>query len=119
MPSAVTATLGRYPAWPEFGVGPSSVQLGLEVGLPKTPTSVATKTCAIDGCTTTAFAGESERFPVKSIQVVPAFVVFQTWPVPPVNPMTVTYAVFPLASDGSAAAYCGGHAPALSTAPPG
>ncbi len=38
---------------------------------------------------------------MKSLQVVPASEVFQTWPVPPVKPITVTKAVSPVASDVS------------------
>jgi hypothetical protein len=51
----------------------------------------------------TALTGESGKFAVKSIQVAPEVVVFQTWPVPPVKPITVTYAVAPVWSNGSRA----------------
>ena len=40
---------------------------------------------------------------MKSVHVVPPFVVLQTWPAPPVKPMMPTYAVFPVPSDRSAA----------------
>ena len=102
-PRAVTARLGRNPGKSVLGFGPSSVQLAADVALPKTPTSVATYTCSNPGYTTTAFAGESGRLAVKSVQVEPAFVVFHTWPVPPVKPITVTYAVLPVASEESTA----------------
>src|SRR5277367_3448218 len=63
--------------------------------------------------TTTAFAGESGRLAVKSVHAAPALIVFQTWPAPPVNPMTVTYAVAPLAFDESIAAADTGNSFAL------
>ena len=69
MRKAVTDMFGKYPARPLFGAGPNSVQLGLAVLLEKTPTSVATYT--VPGTelasTTTAFAGESGRFALKSL----------------------------------------------------
>ena len=47
---------------------------------------------------TTAFTGESGSapfpMPVRSVHVVPASIVFQTWPATPVKPMIATYAVF-------------------------
>src|SRR5579863_2619322 len=100
-PSAVTATFGRKPASPEPGRGPSSVQAGVAVELANTPTSVATKTCDDARYSTTAFTGESGRLAVKSVHVAPAFVVFHTCPAPPVKPITVTYAVLPVASERS------------------
>ena len=103
MPSAVTATLGKDPGWLVPESGPSSTQFGADVELANTPTSVATYTCDKAGYTATALAGESGRLAVKSVQVAPALVVFHTCPLPPVNRITVTYAVFPVGSEGSAA----------------
>src|SRR5208282_4325777 len=75
------------------------------------------------GSITTAFAGESGRapapLPVKSTQFAPAFVVCQTCPGPPVKPITVTYAVLPVASELSIATLEIGNSLPLMLFPPG
>src|SRR5579863_10475736 len=78
--------------------------------------------CAV-GSTTTAFTGESGsatvETPVKSVQLAPALVVCQTCPGPPVKPITVTYAVLPVASDASIATAETGNWLGLMLLPPG
>src|ERR1700686_1509346 len=75
------------------------------------------------GSIPTAFRGESGRAfadaPVKSIQFEPAFVCAHTCPDPPVKPITVTYAVLPLASDVSMATAEIGNWLGLMLPPPG
>src|ERR1700722_4532831 len=79
IPSALTATLGRYPAVPLLGAGPTSLQLGAAVLLETTPTSVATYRVPFVGVdpesTSTPFAGASGRLALKSVQEDPPLVV--------------------------------------------
>src|SRR5438270_12820835 len=95
--SEVIATFGRKPACPD--AGPTSVQIGFNVLLAKTPASVPTYSVELLGSSNNVSAGTSGRFAVKSNQKTPALVVFHTCEV--WNPMIATYAVCPLGSAGS------------------
>src|SRR5271157_4714255 len=104
MPSAVTATSGRYPAWSLFGGGPSSCQFAAAVKLQNTPTSVATYTLpgtpVMPGSTTIVLAGALGKafggVPVKSAHEFPPSVVFHACEVGNcalLKPMMLTKAV--------------------------